>query len=84
VIHGKCFTWTEHCNEILKTLNNKMKVGSVFCDLEKAFDTVNHEILLDKLQYGIKGEAKALLESYLCDRYQRVQILNSCSNSNTF
>jgi hypothetical protein len=34
-------------NEILKTLNNKMKVGSVFCDLEKAFDTVNHEILLN-------------------------------------
>jgi hypothetical protein len=53
-------------NEILNTLNNKMKTGSVFCDLEKAFDTVNHELLLDKLQYyGIKGKAKTLLESYL-------------------
>jgi hypothetical protein len=51
-------------NKILKTLNNKMKVGSVFCDLEKVYDTVNHEILLDKLQYyGIKGKVKALLES---------------------
>jgi retron-type reverse transcriptase len=41
--------------EILDTLNNKMKTGSVFCDLQKAFDTVNHELLLDKLQYyGIK------------------------------
>jgi len=52
--------------EILDTLNNKMKTGSVFCDLLKAFDTVNHELLLDKLQYyGIKGKAKTLLESYL-------------------
>jgi retron-type reverse transcriptase len=53
-------------NKILNTLNNKMKTGSVFYDLEKAFDTVNHELLLDKLQYyGIKGQAKTLLESYL-------------------
>ena len=51
---------------ILDTLNNKMKTGSVFCDLLKAFDTVNHKLLLDKLQYyGIKGKAKTLLESYL-------------------
>jgi hypothetical protein len=61
-----------------------MKTGSVFCDLEKAFDTVNHELLLDKLQYyGIKGKAKTLLESYLRNRYQRVQIFNSYSNSDT-
>jgi hypothetical protein len=61
-----------------------MKTGSIFCDLEKAFDTVNHELLLDKLQcYGIKGKAKTLLESYLLNRYQRVHIFNSYSNSDT-
>ena len=60
-----------------------MKTGSVFCDLQKAFDTVNHELLLDELQYcGIKGKAKKLLESYLWNRYQRVQISNPYSNTN--
>jgi hypothetical protein len=71
-------------NEILDALNNKMKTGSIFCDLQKAFDTVNHELLLDKLQYyGIKGKAKTLLESYLRGTYQRVQITNESSNINT-
>ena len=72
-------------NEIIDTLNNKMKTGSVFCDLQKAFDTVNHKLLLDKLQYyGIKRKAKTLPESCLQNRYQRVQISNSYSNINTF
>jgi len=57
---------------------------SIFCDLEKAFVSVNHDILLSKLPYyGINGEAKLLLESYLQNIYQRFQITNSYSNSNT-
>jgi hypothetical protein len=70
--------------EILDTLNNKMKTGSVFCDLQKSFDTVHHKVLLDKLQYyGSKAKAKTLLESYLQNRYQRVLISNSYSNIDT-
>jgi hypothetical protein len=41
-------------NEILEALNKQKIVGGVFCYLKKAFNTVNHEILLSKLQfYGI-------------------------------
>jgi hypothetical protein len=58
--------------------------GSIFCDPEKAFDSVNHHILLSKLPYyGINGKAKLLVESYLQNRHQRVHISNSHLNSNT-
>ena len=47
----------------------------VFFYLEKAFDCLNHSILLSKLQfYGVNGKAKTWFESYLNNRYMRVQI----------
>ena len=47
----------------------------VFIDLQKAFDTVDHKILLKKLSfYGINGKAKKWFESYLSNRHQRVII----------
>jgi sarcosine oxidase/L-pipecolate oxidase len=59
-------------------------VGSIFCDLEKAFDSVNHDILLSKWPYyGICSKAKLLLESYLQNRYKRVQIINLYLNTTT-
>ena len=71
-------------NEILLALNNKLTVGGIFCDLEKAFDPVNHVMLLTKCEFfGFRGKTNALLQSYVSDRYQRVLINNSCSNNTT-
>jgi len=72
-------------NEILLALNNKLTVGGIFCDVEKALDSVNHDILLSKFEfYGFRCKTNVLLQSYLSDRYQRVIINNRSSNTTTF
>jgi hypothetical protein len=67
---------------VLKAWNNKMHVGGIFCDLAKAFDCVNHEILLAKLQYyGIVGSNADWFRSYLSNRKQRVEIKTNTAQS---
>jgi len=49
--------------EVLNALNDKSLAGSIFFDLEKSFDSVNHSLLIKKLPYyGITGKAKLLFE----------------------
>jgi hypothetical protein len=52
-------------SEFLNALNNKTMAGIIFCDLEKALDSVNQNLLLSKLSYyGISGKGKLLLEFF--------------------
>jgi len=65
-------------NQTLLHINNKSSVCGIFCDLTEAFDTVNHDILISKLEYySIIGRTIKLITSYLSDRYHRVTIKTS-------
>ena len=66
---------------IKKALDNGKFACGIFVDLQKAFDTVNHDILKRKLyHYGIRGVANSWFKSYLSNRMQYVTINGECSS----
>ena len=61
-------------------INNGLYVSALFMDLSKAFDTINHDLMLAKLKaYGFSTDALNLMHSYLKNRKQKVQINNKFS-----
>ena len=63
----------EITEKIKESIDNGKYGCGIFIDLKKAFDTVNHKILLTKLEhYGIRGSVLGWFESYLTDRKQYV------------
>ena len=64
-----------------RALDENMKVGAIFMDLSKAFNTLNHRRLLAKLKaYGLQPNALKQMENYLTGRFQRTKVNNSYSS----
>ena len=65
----------------LNAIDNGQMIGVVLVDFKKAFDLVDHRILLNKLEiYGIKDEALLWFNTYLTNRKQQVNINNNKSD----
>ena len=72
--HSTNLATIELMTKILQAIDNNEYTIGVFLDLAKAFDTVNHEILLTKLKhYGIRGIALEWFKNYLTNRKQIVK-----------
>ena len=73
--HSSNHALIEITEKIREALDKRQFVCGTFIDLQKAFDTVNHDIFLDKLNYyGIKGISNMSFENFLKERYQYTTI----------
>ena len=91
LIHDKQFGFRENhstshainysVHKITQALKEGGHVLGIFIDLSKAFDTIDHKILLSKLTtYGVRGTAHSLIRSYLTGRTQYVSVLDENSD----
>ena len=72
--HSTELATLELIDRITKDIDNGQVPIAIFLDLSKAFDSLNHSILLEKLKYyGIVGRALELCANYLSNRHQYVQ-----------
>jgi hypothetical protein len=68
-------------NGIYEKLDQQERVSGVFYDLSKAFDLVNHDTLLEKIEkWGLRGLANSWIKSYLTNRKEKVEIYHAFSN----
>ena len=75
---------TEVVDNLTANIDKRLSTIGVFLDLSKAFDTIKHDILLDKLAYyGIRGITLDWFKSYLTDRFQQVTCANVLSKLTT-
>lgn len=69
------FALAELVEEITDSMDDSKYTVGIFIDLKKAFDTIDHDILIKKLErYGVRGVVSKWLASYLADRQQYVYV----------
>jgi len=80
--HSTILALTEIVDNIREELDKGNSVLGIYLDLSKAFDTVNHDILLYKLSYyGIRGHAYQWLKDYLTERTQYIYVNRTVSDA---
>ena len=63
----------QHIEYVLEILEKKCNIDVIYLDFSKAFDKVDHKILMKKVkQFGIEGKIYTWLENFLTNRYQQV------------
>lgn len=74
----------EFLTKVITCMDQGRPVSALFMDMKKAFDYVDHEILLNKLEgYGVRGSVLSLIRSYLNKRSQVTQIKRICPKCTT-
>lgn len=78
--HSTSMAILDFVEKISTALDNGLSTTGIFLDLSKAFDTINHRILLKKLFfYGIRGIALKWVENYLANRKRFLEFKGTCS-----
>ena len=73
--HSTTHALLKFLDKVAHSIDNKLHTIGIFLDFSKAFDTINHKILLQKLfHYGIRGKALEWFDNYLTERKQYVNI----------
>ncbi len=83
--HSTLSALIQMCDDLLKNMDNGEINCVVFLDVRKAFDSINHEILIDKMRnlFGIIGIQLKWFESYLNNRVQQCMINGKLSSQKT-
>ena len=81
-LHSTLTALLETSNNWCVNVDKGLLNGVIFIDLKKAFDTIDHEIILQKLaKYGVDQDALKWFKSYLANRLQRCNVNNHLSST---
>jgi len=79
--HSTALALIDALDDVYENLDNGSNVCGIYLDLQKAFDSVSHDILLAKLyNCGVRGLVYNWFESYLTNRMQYTYVSNVCSD----
>ena len=83
-LHNTSDTVFKLCYDLSNGMNKKLHTAAVLVDFAKAFDSINHVKLVNKLKmFSLETKAVLWIKDYLSNRMQRVMVNGDCSNWDT-